>query len=161
MRILIISDTHGSHANFEKLLEKEKKRDLLIHLGDTEGGEGYMESLLDCPSHIIGGNNDFFSYLDREKEFVLMGHRIWLTHGHAQFVGMGEGQLKRIARDRGIDIVMYGHTHRPSINQMQGMTILNPGSLSFPRQIGRKASYIVMELEKGKEPNIELKYIDE
>lgn len=159
MRILIVSDTHGSHTNFEKMLEKEKKADLLIHLGDVEGGEDYMEALLSCPSHILAGNNDFFSHLDREKEFVLLGHRIWLTHGHTQFVNMGEGQLRRVAKDRNIDIVMYGHTHRPSLTQEKDLIILNPGSIAYPRQMGRKATYMVMDLKEGKIPEVELKYI--
>ncbi len=41
---------------------------------------------------------------------------------------------------------MFGHTHRPFFLQKDGMTILNPGSLSFPRQEGRRGSYMIMEV---------------
>lgn len=37
MKILIISDTHGAHRNFDRVIEKEQTLDMLIHLGDVEG----------------------------------------------------------------------------------------------------------------------------
>ena len=39
MKILIISDTHGAHRNFDRVIEKEQPLDMLIHLGDVEGDE--------------------------------------------------------------------------------------------------------------------------
>ena len=82
MRIMIVSDTHGRHANLEQAFEKSGKIDLLIHLGDVEGDEDYIEAIAGCPTHIIGGNNDFFSDLKREDEFILCGKRFFITHGH-------------------------------------------------------------------------------
>ena len=38
MRILIVSDTHGNHRNFDRAVKKAGKFDMLIHLGDLEGG---------------------------------------------------------------------------------------------------------------------------
>ena len=45
---------------------------------------------------------------------------------------------------------MYGHTHRPVVDERGAVTLVNPGSLSYPRQNGRRPSYILMELENGK-----------
>ena len=44
MKILVISDTHGRDENFDRVLEIEEKPDMLIHLGDIEGSERYIES---------------------------------------------------------------------------------------------------------------------
>lgn len=159
MKILIVSDTHRRHGNLEKVIEKEKPFDLLIHLGDTEGGEDYIEAVADCPAHIISGNNDFFSYLPKEKEFVLEGRRIFITHGHAYYVSMSEERLKLEAGERKADIVMYGHTHKPSYTEEGGLIILNPGSISFPRQTDRKPTYMVMELCQDKPVKCDLKYL--
>ena len=63
MKALIVSDTHGSHRNLERVIEKEQPLDLLIHLGDVEGGEDYIEAIADCPVNVVAGNNDFFSEL--------------------------------------------------------------------------------------------------
>ena len=56
MRILIISDTHGRHGNLTEILEREPNIDLLIHLGDVEGGEEYINELAKCPVEIVAGN---------------------------------------------------------------------------------------------------------
>ena len=108
MKILIISDTHGSHKNFDRVIEKERPLDMLIHLGDVEGDEDYIPAVADCPVHMVRGNNDFFSDLPGEEEFMVEGYHIFTTHGHGYYVSMGETRLKQEARGRGADIVMYG-----------------------------------------------------
>ena len=44
-----------------------------------------------------------------------------------------------------VDVVMYGHTHVPFIEIGDDMTILNPGSISYPRQAGRKPTFLLMD----------------
>ena len=101
MKALIVSDTHGSHRNLERVIEKEQPLDLLIHLGDVEGGEDYIEAIADCPVHVVAGNNDFFSELPREEEFFVGGSHIFITHGHYYYVSMNENRLKEEAKGRG------------------------------------------------------------
>lgn len=160
MRILIVSDTHRRHGNLERVLQKVGPLDLMIHLGDAEGEEDYIESIAGCPLEIIAGNNDFFSRLDREKELTLGKYKVLLTHGHYYYVTVGLENIKEDARARGKDIVMFGHTHRPCIEQEDGITALNPGSISFPRQEGRKPSYILMEIDENGEAHYALNYLD-
>ena len=71
MRVLIVSDTHGRHRNLDRALEEAGEIDVFIHLGDVEGGEDYMNAVIDCEKHMVRGNNDFFSSLPREEEFYL------------------------------------------------------------------------------------------
>ena len=52
MKILIISDTHGAHRNFDRVIEKEQPLDMLIHLGDVEGDEDYIPAVADCPVYM-------------------------------------------------------------------------------------------------------------
>lgn len=159
MKALIISDTHKSHKSLETALDREGRIDMLIHLGDAEGKEDYIEAISGCPIHIISGNNDFFSDLHREEEFFIHGKHIFITHGHYYYVSMGEERLVEEARGRGVDIVMYGHTHRPSITIEDDLVVLNPGSISYPRQEGRKPSYIVMEINDKGMADFEVKYV--
>lgn len=70
MKALIVSDTHGSHRNLERVIEKEQPLDLLIHLGDVEGGEDYIEAIADCPVHVVAGNNDFSVSFQEKKNFL-------------------------------------------------------------------------------------------
>ncbi len=148
MKILIVSDTHGRERNLEKVLEKTEPIDHLIHLGDVEGSEELICTMTDAPVTMVAGNNDYYSDLPREEIITLGKYRVLLTHGHYYYVGMGHERLREEAQNRHIDIVMYGHTHRPCLDQSKGLTILNPGSLSLPRQDGREPSYIVMEIDR-------------
>ena len=161
MRILIVSDTHKAHGNLERALEKEGPLDMLIHLGDVEGKADYIEAVAGCPVHMVSGNNDFFSDLPWEEEFFIGDHHVFITHGHGYFVGMNEDRLKAEARGRGADIVMYGHTHKPEIDIEKGITVLNPGSLSYPRQWGRKPSFLIMEIDREGEAHYTINYIEE
>ena len=159
MKVVIVSDTHGSHRNLEKVLEEEKPMDMLIHLGDVEGGEDYITALADCPTHIVKGNNDFFSDLPSEEEFLMGGYHMFISHGHYYYVSMGEERLKEEARARGADIVMYGHTHKPTLTREEDLITLNPGSIAYPRQEGRRPSYMVMEIGGGDRIEFSLRYL--
>lgn len=159
MKILIVSDTHGHSENLEKVLEQTGPLDHFIHLGDVEGQEDYIEVIADCPVHMVAGNNDFFTDLPREEEFWIGEYHILITHGHYYGVSVGTERLKEEAMLRSIDIVMYGHTHRPEIDIEDQVTVLNPGSLSYPRQIGRKPSYLLMEIDREGEAHYTIHYL--
>ena len=113
-----------------------------------------------CPVHMVAGNNDFFSSLPREEEFYLGKYHVMITHGHYYGVSMETDTLKEEALSRGADIVMYGHTHRPEITIEENITVLNPGSLSYPRQWGRKPSYIIMETDEEQEAHYTIHYLE-
>lgn len=159
MKILIVSDTHGSIHNFDKVIEREKNIDLFLHMGDVEHDEDYMEAVLDCPVHIVAGNNDFFSSLPGEKMIQIGKYKVFMTHGHGYYVSFDTRRLKEAALARGADIVMYGHTHRPDIDLEGEVIVVNPGSLSYPRQQGRKATYVIMEINDAGKAKFSLKYV--
>lgn len=159
MKILIVSDTHGKHENLRKVLQQEKPIDLLIHLGDVEGGEEDIRELAGCPAEIVAGNNDFFTELPLEKELMLGKYRTLITHGHYYYVGMGIENIRKEAESRNFDIVMFGHIHRPVLEYGERVVTLNPGSISYPRQEGRDPSYILMNLDEMGDAHFEIKYL--
>ena len=57
------------------------------------------------------------------------------------------------------DIALYGHTHIPEIHKKNGLWVMNPGSLSYPRQRDRRCSYGVIELDEAKDPQLKIMYI--
>lgn len=162
MRILIVSDTHRRDGNLTWVLEKTGPLDMLIHCGDVEGSEAFIRSIAGCPVHMVAGNNDFFSGLPREEEFMIGTYKVWLTHGHNYYVSMGNEMIREEAASRDVDIVMYGHTHKPVIDIAKtpaGVTAINPGSLSYPRQDGRRPTYILMEIDKKGQAHYHLNYL--
>ena len=66
---------------------------------------------------------------------------------------------KKEAIDRGVDIVLYGHTHRPVIDIDDDIIAVNPGSLSYPRQEGRQPSYAIMEIDRRGKVHFTIAYL--
>ena len=159
-KILIVSDTHRHNDNYIKIVRKTGPFDMVIHCGAVEGSEYTICEAACCPVEMVMGNNDFFSELPREKEFYLGKYKVWLTHGHNYYVSMDNATIKKEARGRGVDIVMYGHTHRPVVDMEEDLITINPGSITYPRQEGRNPSYIIMELDDMGKAHFTIKYIE-
>ena len=160
MKILIVSDTHRKNELYVKLCQELAPLDMVIHCGDIEGSEYIINEAARCPVKMVAGNNDFFADTNRDEEFTIGKYKIWLTHGHHFYVSMDNEILKDEARSRGIDIVMYGHTHKPVIDIEENIGALNPGSLTYPRQEGRKPSYIIMEIDEKGEASFKLNFVE-
>lgn len=158
MKVLIVSDTHKRNDNYFEVVQMHRP-DMVIHCGDAEGSEYALTQSADCPVKIVLGNNDFFSELPRELEFNVGSYKVWVVHGHSYYVSMGNETIKREAVARGVDIVMYGHTHRPVIDRDEEVIAINPGSLSYPRQDGRRPSYIIMEIDRHDEAHFTIAYL--
>lgn len=160
MKILIVSDTHGHDENLEYTVEREAPFDMLIHCGDVEGREFFIEALADCPCCIVSGNNDFFSDLPREEIVEVKGHRILVTHGHYYGVSAEDvSGLSGMAQERMCDAVCFGHIHKPVKVSEENILVINPGSLEYPRQRGRKPSYAVMQIEENGKMEVEIRYL--
>lgn len=160
MKILIVSDSHGRSYYLERAILNVSPMDYIIHLGDIEGEEDYLREIAPCPVYIVAGNNDFFSREPKEDIIQLGKYRILLTHGHRQNVYAGCGTLKAMARENHASIVMYGHTHIPKVELSDDIWVVNPGSISLPRQEGRKPSYVVMEIDRDGEAHFTLNYFE-
>ena len=159
MRILIVSDTHRINRNYLELLDRLHPLDLIIHCGDVEGSEYTLKEAAPCPVMMIAGNNDFFSQLPRELNFNIGKYKVWVTHGHNYFVCSGLQKIKEAARSRGVDIVCFGHTHQPIVVQEEGLTLVNPGSISYPRQSNHQPSYVLMDVDREGEAHFSVAYL--
>ncbi|MBE5949468.1 MAG: metallophosphoesterase [Lachnospiraceae bacterium] len=162
MRVVIVSDTHGRLGDMQEAVERSKPVDWVLHLGDVEGQQDEVAdiaAMAGAKVAMVSGNNDLFSTLRKELELVIGGVRIFMTHGHQYSVYQGIERIKNQGLMRGADVVMYGHTHSPllEIDEENNITVLNPGSVSYPRQMGRQRTYIVMEIMQDKKVNYEIK----
>lgn len=158
MKLLIVSDTHRKNNTYFELLQ-EIEPDMVIHCGDSEGSEYALTEAADCPVHLVSGNNDFFSELPKEINLEIEGYRFWVTHGHNYYVSMGNERIVGEAQSRGIDVVLYGHTHRPIVEKHGNILAINPGSLSYPRQEGHRPSYVLLTVDKGRGIEAEIYYL--
>ena len=108
---------------------------------------------------LAAGNNDFYTDLPGQAVIDLDGYRVFITHGHGYHVSYSPNRLVAEALHRNAQIAMYGHTHVPHLEQVEGVIVLNPGSLSYPRQAGREPSYIIMETTPDKQVHFDIRYL--
>ena len=146
-KILIVSDTHGNNTNLRKAIANMGENlDLMVHLGDFMCHPDVIRGLVDCPVEMVRGNCDSLSSIQSAKLIDIAGHKAFITHGHTYGGKWGIDTMKDIARENGAGIVMFGHTHEPMADKTPGMAVINPGSLSRPRQDGGRPTYIVMSV---------------
>ena len=142
MKVLIISDIHGSFNDLKEVLEKETSFDRIVILGDILNGPVNRESKEKVADLLnvfkdkiisVSGNND--GYLNELLEFdnskyynlINIDNRIWfLTHGHIY--------NRYNMPDINYDIYLQGHRHVPLMSKENNKLYLNPGSISLPRQ---------------------------
>ena len=142
MKVLIISDIHGSFNDLKEVLEKEISFDILVILGDILNGPVNRDSkekvadllnvFKDKIISVSGNNDGYLNELlkfDNSKYYNLINidNRIWfLTHGHIY--------NRYNMPDINYDIYLQGHRHVPLMSIENDKIYLNPGSISLPRQ---------------------------
>lgn len=161
MKLFFISDIHGSLYYLNKALErfKEEKADYIIILGDElyhgarnpltrdydpKGVTCVLNGLADkilavrgnCDSEVDQMVIDF-PITSTYSMVLYKNKRLFLTHGHI----FNEDNLPKLCEG---DVFIYGHTHIPKAEKQNGITIINPGSISLPKE-NNPNSYGVLE----------------
>lgn len=154
----MVSDTHGRHKNLREVVGRVRP-DRMYHMGDGEGFEEKIRAIGGCPLEIVRGNCDFYSSLPNEIVLNVGRHVVMMTHGHVYSVNGGTKMLESAARKKGADVVLYGHTHCPEITYRDGLTIVNPGSITQPRQDGRRPSFVMMDVDSAGDLHFSLNYL--
>ncbi len=160
-KILIVSDTHGQSDLMHELIRLVKPLDMLVHCGDVgyAGADRELMLCADCPVYIVNGNNDYGCGYPATESFEVAGRRVLVTHGHRQRVYFDLNSLFYFALENNADIVMFGHLHMPLVAQEKGVTFINPGSLTLPRQANRLPSYIMMTVTDSNEIEYAIRYV--
>lgn len=150
MVIYVVSDTHGHVEGFLDKVEEIGRPDKIFFLGDYIEDVKIIEASLGVETIAVKGNNDFMNRDYKNEELLdINGVKIFLTHGHMYDVNFDINNLYYRGEELGADLVFFGHTHRPIKITENRLTILNPGSASFPRTMGRKKTFIKLTLENG------------
>lgn len=167
MKWLIASDIHGSAYYCQKLTEAYKKEaaDRLLLLGDIlYHGPRNDLPLEYAPKKVIGMLNELASDIicvrgncdgevdDMVLDFPVLAEYaivsdaslksniIFATHGH-------HFNAEKLPKLKDGDILLHGHTHIPCFESVSGIKIVNPGSVSIPKN-GSRSSYMIFECGK-------------
>jgi putative phosphoesterase len=148
MKILVISDTHGDINKAEEVIKSNNGINLIIHLGDYYRDAQKLASRFpEIPIEYIYGNSDFLiDGIPAEKVLELKGKKIFITHGHRYSVNWDYDKLYKKAEEMNVDILLFGHTHVPELVTRKNYYIVNPGSISDPRDDSNE-SYAIIDID--------------
>ncbi len=130
MRLLVFSDSHGRVGAMRKALEMHPEADIIVHLGDCERDADKLEDLIGTRQfYRVCGNCDFMP-ANPLNELIKCGDiTVLCTHGHLERVKHGTQMLEEKAKQLGVGIALYGHTHDPDNRRTDGIYIFNPGAM--------------------------------
>ena len=141
MKILIVSDSHMYNNNLKKIIEIYKSKvDLMIHCGDSSLPQN--DPLINNFDIVVKGNHDEADY----PLFVKKEH-ICVTHGHKYQVYKGYQDLIELCKTIDCQICLHGHTHVPTVQNINGITFINPGSLMMNRGSYGYGTYAILTIE--------------
>lgn len=149
MKILVISDTHGDINKAQEIIKKNNGINLIIHLGDYFRDAQKLSRLFpDIPVEYIHGNCDFMiGNVPSEKLLECEGKKIFITHGHRYSVKWDYDKLYKKAEEMKVDLILFGHTHIADLVKRDNYYVVNPGSISEPRDDSNE-SYAIIEISK-------------
>ena len=137
-RVGVISDTHGQlHPSVGTLF---RGVDLIIHAGDV-CGHGVLEGLREiAPLRAVAGNCDDpcdVPGLPGFDQFIVAGAQVALIHNI--------NKLSINPSASNLRVVVYGHTHVATVERVDGVLYVNPGSAGPPR-FGRPRSVAILQI---------------
>lgn len=139
MNIAILSDTHGLLR--PQVVEHLNTADAILHGGDINK-PGIVEQLRQyAPLYIVRGNND--------KEWAeALPHHLTVTLGGVTFCMVHN--KKEVPTDlSGVDVVVFGHSHKYVQEEKDGILWLNPGSCG-PRRFHQEITMMMAKVADGK-----------
>lgn len=138
MKIAILSDTHGLLR--PEVLEQLKTADAILHGGDIN-----KQSILDelqqyAPLSVVRGNNDkeWAEHIPHDLTVVLGGVTFYLVHNRKDVP----------AGLTGVDVVVFGHSHKYVQEEKDGLLWLNPGSCG-PRRFHQEITMMMAQVADG------------
>lgn len=164
MKLLVISDTHGDIASWEKIKsENFYGAELIIHAGDVlyhgprnDLPPGYnpkklIEELNNCSLPILVAQGNCEAYVDQmvlnipiQSPYAFLqleDKRFLVNHGHL----LNQEEMEKQAEIYKINFFITGHTHLPVLEKRNQTVFLNPGSTSISKREDQKISAAIIE----------------
>jgi len=153
VKIGLISDTHLSEHRRELPCEVPvvfAKVDAILHAGDLVRLHVIDQLSRIAPTEAVRGNMDHAECggLPTKRIVDAAGVKIGFCHGRGGPGGIVARVLARFHEDD-VQVIVFGHSHRPIIEGRGGILLINPGSASDSR-FGPYPSVGLLEIEDGR-----------
>lgn len=143
MKLLLLSDTHGKLDKAIQVYENLKDINMILHCGDMRDDAETLMAELDVPVAYVAGNCDSTDHPAITFVNTPAG-KILLTHGHRENVGYDISRLLYLTESEDCICGCFGHTHVPFYEDYDGIQLVNPGSLTRPRD-GSNGSFAILD----------------
>lgn len=144
--IMVISDTHGNRQALENLDRLFAESDFIIHLGDTSSDGMLIRHKYPQKTYLLNGNCDFTRLGEDELVLEIEGIKLFACHGDRYGVKRNLYRLYERCEELGCTLALYGHTHEAREDKIEGVTLINPGTLSR----FASGSYLYLVIHDGK-----------
>ena len=135
MNAAVFSDTHSNTALMMEAVRRYRP-DVIIHLGDHDrDAERLRLEFPEIPLYVVCGNCDLGSRGLLADVVPLGPVKAYITHGHQYNVDWNVDSLVYAAQERGCQLALYGHTHRPDSQEIGGVKVVNPGTAGQGRRL--------------------------
>lgn len=132
LKIGVISDTHIPSRAKELpkfVFQVFDSVDFILHAGDLLSESVITELKVIAPTYAVAGNNDSYEIYTKygiRRIIEADGKRIGLTHGN----GIQKTYLSAYTEfyEDNVDCIVFGHSHVPYNETMNGILLFNPGS---------------------------------
>lgn len=133
-KYLVFSDSHGNGTNINRVFEAFKGKIAgVIFLGDGEREfDALWNAAYDIETYRVRGNCDYDSYAEKAV-ITLSGHKVFITHGHRNGVNYDFTSVALEAKKNDCEAALFGHTHCRFLGVENNVKLMNPGSVSLPR----------------------------
>ena len=138
MKLAILSDTHGLLR--PQVVEHLKTADAILHGGDINKPAIVEQLQQYAPLYIVRGNNDkeWAEDIPHDLTVTLEGITFFMVHNK-----------KEVPADLlGVDVVVFGHSHKYVQEEKDGLLWLNPGSCG-PRRFHQEITMMMVKIEDG------------
>lgn len=150
MKVLVMSDSHGFLSNAKFVLDKNPEIKFVIHLGDYYSDAVKLSEMYkNIRFEFVSGNCDGNRGLCSEKTLEVENTKIFITHGHNYSVKWNYRTILERAKLEDANIILFGHTHIATIDRLDNIILLNPGSISQSRS-NQSESYAILDIRGNK-----------
>ncbi len=152
-------------------VERIQRDDIPTIMGNYDDGIGYDRDECGCAyreerdrllgdrslawtrAHTTLGNKAFLRGLSPQIQCEAEGQRVLLVHGSPRkmneylFEDRPISSFQRLAASSNADIIVFGHTHKPYVKNVDGVLFINVGSVGKPKDGDWRACYAIADLK--------------
>lgn len=173
-RIYCLGDVVGYGAFPNEVIEMLEQRKIPTVMGNYDDGTGFDRDECGCAyrdsehrrlgdlsfqwtkAHVKPENKNLLRKYVPEIRFSMGGLRVLMVHGSPRrineylFDDRPASTFQRIAESADADVIACGHTHKPYLKEVAGVTFINDGSAGYPKDGDPRACYALIEIAHGR-----------